>query len=1563
MRPISPTHQRAGRGDLPRPRSIGISRWLRMITAVLLLPLAGVAVMSVASTASAAPAVSPTIDRANGFPVYYQDSAGNRVEPCIDANDPNCVLPTPGPGFDPAQPLSVPANFPDEFFYAFAQSDNIATQGCNGTAPGRAFVVLTLEGAFLNGDPAAGDQMTFGRIRVKVTSGLCPNTTYQFKEPFGTETFTTNAAGAVPANVGTQDVGCTPAVNVPCDFTKANAARIMGSAGSGFLRWDNSAPAAPAGYLGDGVTLHPITGGTNGNAFSILDSSGNQLNDASGAPLSTANFTVSGKLASLNASPSTLDFGGQTTNTTSAAKTVTVTNWDSTAVTPGTPTITGGATSPYQISSNSCVGILARDATCTIGVTFAPGAATGRLTDSLVLPSTGGVRSPLTVALTGSGTQPGAAANIGLTPNSLDFGSVRIRTVSTPQNITVSNPANSTAPLSVTSATLGGANPAQFQISSDTCTTGRTLDPGASCVISVVMDPFVAAAATATLTITSNAVNPTATVSISGTGTGGLADVSRQADGTTVAVDPKNGFPLWYMDENGVKVQQCLDPNDPNCTVTADEFFDPTQPVSFPTNFPGEFFYQDADSDKIVTPGCNGGPTGKALYHSAIEGTFINGAPVDKEQMVFGRVRITIRGGLCPNTTYTFVHPYGTVDISTNASGGIAPNRGTSDVGCAPISPDTCDFTLALSSPVLAGMLRWDPSVAPAAPAGYLGDAVTLHKVIGAPYSVDGSPVNSFTIKDPAGNTVASTDLFTVMGKLQGPLEATPSAPTFDVTPVGSTSATQTVSYANTGIAPITVSTVKLAGVDANDFTATSACDGVTLAPAATCNVLVSFSPSATGVRSASLVATHSGLNNPFTIPVSGVGGATGTPAISFVPRAVSFAPLHTGAVSPVQTIQVSNAGGSSTLDVNRVELAGANAADFHLGAETCVGANGVAVGASCTVDVQFTPQTAGNRTATVVVTDNAPGHTHSITVSGTATNANKSVTAQNYSSNGFPQYYQDSTGTRLEPCLDGSDTNCVLLPDAGYDPTQPTVFPTNFPSEFFYALADSNVINTPGCGGTAPGKAQARAALEGSFVNGTPVTGDQMTFTRLRIDVTSGLCPNTPYNFTTPFGVVPFTTNDVGGLARNAGTVDVGCNPAAPALCDFTQALAARPQASPDQIGTDTPADSFIREDPAVGTPPAGYLGDGKTFTKVVGGTYVPADATQPVNYAAISDLAGNEVARTDTFSVAGKLAGPLQSDTDSVDFGKVQSGTSGSAKTITLTSVQAGTSITSIAVTGVDANQFTLSNNTCTGAANMVLDATCTLKVSFAPTTTGTKNATLRVVPATGSPVLIPLTGVSTLPQAPAIQVTPGVLAYATVTAPNSSTLSTTIKNTGNAALNMLGNTISGAAASDFTISSTTCGNSVAAGASCTITVQFKPTAVGSRTASLTIKHNAGAGSTVVSLTGTGAGSQFVTSPNPVNFGTASINTTKTQTISVRNSGTITFTVGAVSFAGPDAAAFSGGTGCSGTVLQPGKTCNLSVNFRPTVARTYSGSVVLAGDSTSLPASVSTSLAGTGK
>jgi hypothetical protein len=84
------------------------------------------------------------------------------------------------------------------------------------------------------------------------------------------------------------------------------------------------------------------------------------------------------------------------------------------------------------------------------------------------------------------------------------------------------------------------------------------------------------------------------------------------------------------------------------------------------------------------------------------------------------------------------------------------------------------------------------------------------------------------------------------------------------------------------------------------------------------------------------------------------------------------------------------------------------------------------------------------------------------------------------------------------------------------------------------------------------------------------------------------------------------------------------------------------------------------------------------------------------------------------------------------------------------------------------------------------------------------------------------------------------------------NSGTQTVTVTNTGGAAAVVTSIGITG----DFA-QTNTCGGSVAAGASCAVTVTFRPTASGTRTGSLTVNSNASNSPTTVALTGTGAGS----------------------------------------------------------------------------------------------------------
>src|SRR3954452_20030153 len=224
----------------------------------------------------------------------------------------------------------------------------------------------------------------------------------------------------------------------------------------------------------------------------------------------------------------------------------------------------------------------------------------------------------------------------------------------------------------------------------------------------------------------------------------------------------------------------------------------------------------------------------KATFTAALEQAFGNtaGTTAAGDQITFGRIQFKVTAGaLTPNTTYTIVDPYGTDSLTTGSDGSILPTKtpgGRDEVGCG-ATPPKCDFSIALGSRVLNGFLT-PASTAPAPPAGFIGDAVT-------PVPVTGSPTgnNVFKIVAPNGTVVASTDKFTLAGKIAGPLISDPQRLQFGGQAVGTTG-TSTVTLTNVTPSPLTVTGGTTAGTDFK-FTG-STCTNV--APDATCTATVS---------------------------------------------------------------------------------------------------------------------------------------------------------------------------------------------------------------------------------------------------------------------------------------------------------------------------------------------------------------------------------------------------------------------------------------------------------------------------------------------------------------------------------------------------------------------------------------------------------------------------------------------------------------------------------------------------------------------------------------------------
>jgi hypothetical protein len=84
---------------------------------------------------------------------------------------------------------------------------------------------------------------------------------------------------------------------------------------------------------------------------------------------------------------------------------------------------------------------------------------------------------------------------------------------------------------------------------------------------------------------------------------------------------------------------------------------------------------------------------------------------------------------------------------------------------------------------------------------------------------------------------------------------------------VGTTSAAQNFTLTNTGSAPLTFSSIGIAG----DFAQTNAC-GTSLSAGANCTITVTFTPTAAGARSTMVTISDNATGSPHTVALSGTG-------------------------------------------------------------------------------------------------------------------------------------------------------------------------------------------------------------------------------------------------------------------------------------------------------------------------------------------------------------------------------------------------------------------------------------------------------------------------------------------------------------------------------------------------------------------------------------------------------------------------------------------------------------------------------------------------------------------
>ena len=191
----------------------------------------------------------------------------------------------------------------------------------------------------------------------------------------------------------------------------------------------------------------------------------------------------------------------------------------------------------------------------------------------------------------------------------------------------------------------------------------------------------------------------------------------------------------------------------------------------------------------------------------------------------------------------------------------------------------------------------------------------------------------------------------------------TPLSISFGNQPVNTTSGIRTVTLLNTGTGPLTITDISTTG----DFSATHSC--ATVNPGSTCNISVTFTPTSGGLKSGALTVTNSASVSPHMVPLSGVAVD-----IILAPEFLSFGDVHIGTTA-TRTATLSN-NSPNPLNITSITTTSIFQQSSNCGTI-------LAAGASCSIDITFSPVNSTSSTGTLVVRDSGTSLPRAILLSG----------------------------------------------------------------------------------------------------------------------------------------------------------------------------------------------------------------------------------------------------------------------------------------------------------------------------------------------------------------------------------------------------------------------------------------------------------------------------------------------------------------------------------------------------------------------------------------------------
>jgi hypothetical protein len=580
--------------------------------------------------------------------------------------------------------------------------------------------------------------------------------------------------------------------------------------------------------------------------------------------------------------------------------------------------------------------------------------------------------------------------------------------------------------------------------------------------------------------------------------------------------------------------------------------------------------------------------------------------------------------------------------------------------------------------------------------------------------------------------------------------------------------------------------------VASGDFSETDRCQNAVMNPGGACAISVTFTPTATGSRTGTLTIYANVTGGQMQISLSGTGTSSGT--ISLTPSTVSFGGWEVGTPSTALQVTATNSGSPAIAFTSAITGA------FSIVTNAC--GTSVPAETSCNLTVIFTPVQAGAATGTLTFTD-AEG-TQAVALSGTGLappTDTLSATSLTYAGTIVGQLSAAQTVTLTNS--GGVPLNSIAVSVSGAF-QQTNACTANLAANSSCAIS---VVYAPTQTGSQTGTLTVSDALHTQTVAlaGTGIappalaaSPSSLIFTEQQVGVVSS--PQT------------LTISDTGG----ASLANVGFQITGASAASFS-------------TGTTTCG--------------ATLASAGSCTVQVI---FTPATAGGSTASLGVSSSTPGVKAVSVPLTGTGQTQAGLNVSPSQLVFPIVAPGQSSASQTVTITNtgLSAATSLT-LAVTP----PFSLAQNTC--GTTLAAGASCSTGVVFSPSLNGSYTGTLTIASASlAASATVALSGTGGTPGS--VQASPSLIDFSqTGVGLLSSPVTVTLTNP--SATSSL-SSFAVAVTAGFKVVNNACPSTLAAGASCTVGVEFVPASAGTTSGSLTAGSSALATGASVPLAGMG-------------------------------------------------------------------------------------------------------------